>query len=140
MRAAGMPRLDQFGHGAYGDPRAVCSRLDLPPDVMPVRRRGCGAHHRPRRGRPTRHRDVTRMLGRQAQDPFTAQLPLLEYRSLLLLGESDSMGPKASQITHEAIGSERSQPRGGPDAAHRLRVDVPEVVTASFDTGWTSRL
>jgi 3-oxoadipate enol-lactonase len=71
---------------------------------------------------------VTRMLTSLHDDPLTVKLAGLRCPVLLLVGEDDPMGPRASEIVHDAI------PRGFaklvriPDRGHWLQLDSTSTV------------
>ncbi len=79
---------------------------------------------------------VTRMLGSLAEDPLTPMLDGIACPVLLLVGEKDPMGPRASEIIQRELrdGSLQVVPGGG----HWLHVDCPEVVLAALDA-WLPR-
>ncbi len=76
---------------------------------------------------------VTRMLKSLHPDPLTPRLDQLACPVLLLVGEKDPMGPKASVIIHEALPPGRSDLVTLPGLGHWLHVEAPEHVVESLD-------
>ena len=76
---------------------------------------------------------VARMLTSLYGDPLTPRLGAIACPVLLLVGEKDLMGPKASQTIRDAL------PPGGaelvvmPNCGHWLQLDAPAEVIAALD-------
>ncbi len=79
---------------------------------------------------------VTRMLKSLHEDPLTPKLAGIRCPVLLLVGETDPMGPKASSI----IGNQLSDARLEviPDCGHWIHVERPEAVLSALDR-WLPR-
>ncbi len=78
---------------------------------------------------------VTRTLVSLYDDPLTPRLAGLACPTLLLVGEKDPMGPKASRIIAEQ--APRATLRVVPDRGHWLHVEAPERVLDAIDA-WLS--
>ncbi len=78
---------------------------------------------------------VTRTLKSLHSDPLTPKLAHLTCPTLLLVGEKDPMGPKASQIIREMLPTEAARLEVIPDRGHWLHVEAPELVVSALD-GW----
>jgi 3-oxoadipate enol-lactonase len=76
---------------------------------------------------------VTRMLKSLFDDPLTPRLAELTCPVLLVVGEKDPMGPKASEIIHAALPAQRSELRTLPGRGHWLHVEAPVEVVAALD-------
>ena len=76
---------------------------------------------------------VTRMLKSLHSDPLTPKLAALACPTLLLVGEKDPMGPKASQIIHDAMPEGTAQLRTLPGLGHWLHVEAPDEVLSALD-------
>ena len=74
---------------------------------------------------------VTRTLKSLFADPLTPKLPELRIPALLVVGEKDPMGPKASAIIAERLPN--AQLEVVPDCGHWVHVEQPEAVLKSFD-------
>ena len=79
---------------------------------------------------------VTRTLKSLYDDPLTPKLAGVDCPTLLLVGEKDPMGPKASAIIQREI-------RGAvlevvPDEGHWVHVTAPDAVVTAVD-GWLER-
>ena len=77
---------------------------------------------------------VTRMLKTLHGDPLTPQLGKIACPVLLLVGEKDPMGPKASQIIAKNLQDATLEVI--PDCGHWIHVDAPDVVMRAYDQ-WT---
>ena len=71
---------------------------------------------------------MTRMLKSLYADPLTPKLKALSCPTLLLVGEKDPMGPRASQIIHDALPQGRARLEVVPERGHWLHLEVPERV------------
>jgi len=76
---------------------------------------------------------IARMLTSLYHDPLTPKLGAIACPTLLMVGEKDLMGPKASQTIRDAL-----PPGGGelvvmPGCGHWLQLDVPGEVIAALD-------
>ena len=71
---------------------------------------------------------VTRTLKSLSDDPLTPKLGGVVCPVLLLVGEKDPMGPKASQIIADALPEGRSQLRVLPERGHWLHVEAPDTL------------
>jgi pimeloyl-ACP methyl ester carboxylesterase len=82
---------------------------------------------------------VTRMLKSLFDDPLTPTLEQIACPVLLLVGEKDPMGPKASEIIHAALPTEIGQLELIPGKGHWLHVDSAEQVGELLDP-WLEKL
>jgi len=71
---------------------------------------------------------VTRTLESLHEDPLTPRLRRVGCPVLLLVGEKDPMGPKASEIIAAALPSGASDLRVLPGRGHWLHVEAPDAV------------
>jgi pimeloyl-ACP methyl ester carboxylesterase len=76
---------------------------------------------------------VARMLTSLHDDPLTAKLTRLRCPVLLLVGENDPMGPRASEIVHDAIPPRFAKLVQIPDRGHWLQLDATSRVAAEID-------
>lgn len=81
--------------------------------------------------------DVTRVLKSLYDAPLTAKLTGLCCPSLLLVGERDPMGPRASETIAGQIRD--SELEVVPDCGHWVHVEAPETVVAAIDRLLISR-
>jgi pimeloyl-ACP methyl ester carboxylesterase len=81
---------------------------------------------------------VTRMLKTLFTDPLTPKLGGIECPVLLTVGEKDPMGPKASEIVHDALPPGRSTLLRVPDKGHWLQLEAVDPVVAALDS-WLER-
>ncbi len=79
---------------------------------------------------------VARMLCSLHHDPLTPKLAAIACPVLLLVGEKDLMGPKASQTIRDALPPGRAELIEMPGCGHWLQLDVPTDVIAAFDRWW----
>jgi 3-oxoadipate enol-lactonase len=93
---------------------------------------GDGTNRRAR-GDPQAMAHVARMLTTLYSDPLTPQLFAIACPVLLLVGEHDRMGPKASQIIHDALPPGRAELHVLPGCGHWLQLDAPAAVIAALD-------
>lgn len=77
--------------------------------------------------------DVTRMLKSLHGDPLTPQLGRLACPTLLLVGEKDPMGPRASEIIRDALPQGIGRLRSLPGRGHWLHVEAPDDVLRAID-------
>jgi 3-oxoadipate enol-lactonase len=89
------------------------------------------------RGDPAAIAHVARMLTSLYHDPLTSRLGAIGCPVLLLVGEKDLMGPKASQTIRDALPSGRGELVVMPGCGHWLQLDAPDAVIAAFDRWWT---
>jgi len=82
---------------------------------------------------------VTRMLGSLCDEPLTPELGRISCPVLLLVGEKDPMGPRASEIIREGLASEVASLEVLPGVGHWIHVDAPEATLASLDTWLANR-
>ena len=82
---------------------------------------------------------VTRMLKSLCEDPLTPQLGDVECPVLLLVGEKDPMGPRASEIIHSALPSGRSHLEQVVGKGHWLHVEGAAQVVEVLDP-WLAKL
>src|SRR5262249_51538842 len=80
---------------------------------------------------------VARMLTSLHRDPLTPQLAAVACPVLLLVGEKDRMGPKASQTIRDALPPGRAQLVVMPGCGHWLQLDVPDPVIDAIER-WLS--
>jgi pimeloyl-ACP methyl ester carboxylesterase len=71
------------------------------------------------------------MLGSLYDDPLTPKLAAIASPVLLLVGEQDPMGPKASATIADALVDGRLEVV--PDCGHWIHVDEPEILVAAFE-------
>jgi pimeloyl-ACP methyl ester carboxylesterase len=76
---------------------------------------------------------VTRMLKSLYSDPLTPKLGDILCPALLAVGEKDPMGPKASEIVHNAMTTGRAELLRVPDKGHWLQLEAVEPVVAALD-------
>lgn|SRR5262245_55864660 len=76
---------------------------------------------------------VARMLTSLYSDPLTPRLAALPCPVLLLVGEQDRMGPKASQIIRDALPPGCAELLVLPGCGHWLQIDAPGAVIAALD-------
>ena len=81
---------------------------------------------------------VTRMLKSLFDDPLTPKLGEISCPALLLVGEKDPMGPKASEIIRNALPPENTDFESIPDKGHWLQLEAPDEVISSLDA-WLAR-
>ncbi len=74
---------------------------------------------------------VTRMLKSLFEDPLTSKLGAITCPVLLLVGEKDPMGPKASEQIAEQLPHSTFQVV--PEHGHWLHVEAPETVIEAYD-------
>ena len=82
---------------------------------------------------------VARMLTSLYRDPLTPQLAAITCPTLLLVGEKDLMGPKASQTIRDALPDGRAELFVMPGCGHWLQLDAPAAVIAALDR-WSARV
>ena len=80
---------------------------------------------------------VTRALKSLYTDPLTPKLAQIRCPVLLIVGEKDPMGPKASAIIAEELPGARLEVI--PDCGHWVHVEQPEAVLKAFDA-WVHRV
>ncbi len=80
---------------------------------------------------------VTRMLKSLFGDPLTPKLPEIHCPVLLVVGEKDPMGPRASEIIAGELPD--AQLEVVPDCGHWVHVEEPEAVMQAFDP-WLRRM
>jgi 3-oxoadipate enol-lactonase len=78
---------------------------------------------------------VTRMLKSLHTDPLTPQLRDVRCPALLIVGEQDPMGARASEIVQEALPPQRTQLLRIPEAGHWLQIEAVDEVVGALD-GW----
>jgi len=76
---------------------------------------------------------VTRMLKSLHSDPLTQKLRDIQCPALLAVGEEDPMGPKASEIVHDAVPAGRAELLRVPDKGHWLQLEAVEPIVAALD-------
>jgi len=76
---------------------------------------------------------VTRMLKSLYSDPLTPKLGAIECPALLAVGEKDPMGPKASEIVHDAMPAGRATLLRVPEKGHWLQLEAVEPVVTALD-------
>ncbi len=80
---------------------------------------------------------VTRTLKSLHEDPLTPKLAKIRCPALLVVGEKDPMGPKASAIIAARLLD--SHLEVVPDCGHWVHVESPEAVLKAFDS-WAHRV
>ena len=73
------------------------------------------------------------MLKSLHSDPLTPKLGDIQCPALLTVGEKDPMGPKASEIVHDAMPAGRAELLRVPDKGHWLQLEAVEPVVAALD-------
>jgi pimeloyl-ACP methyl ester carboxylesterase len=81
---------------------------------------------------------VTRMLKSLHGDPLTPKLRDIACPALMAVGEKDPMGPKASEIVHDAMPAGRAQLLRVPEKGHWLQLEAVNPVVAALDA-WLDR-
>jgi pimeloyl-ACP methyl ester carboxylesterase len=76
---------------------------------------------------------VTRTLASLYDDPLTPRLAALACPALLLVGDRDPMGPRASEIILRALPPGRGRLEVLPGRGHWLHVEAPDEVLAALD-------
>ena len=76
---------------------------------------------------------MTRMLKSLHTDPLTPELDALACPSLLLVGEEDPMGPRASEILRDALPAGLARLETRPGRGHWLHVEAPDEVLRAID-------
>ena len=76
---------------------------------------------------------VARMLTSLYDDPLTPKLAAISCPVLLLVGEKDLMGPKASQTIRDALPPGRAELVVAPGCGHWLQLDAPGAVIDALD-------
>ena len=82
---------------------------------------------------------VTRTLKSLNTDALTPKLGAVDCAVLLLVGEKDPMGPRASEIIRDALPEGRARFELVPGRGHWLHVEAPDVVMDAVDR-WQSEL
>jgi len=81
---------------------------------------------------------VTRMLKSLHGDPLTPKLAGLRCPALLAVGDKDPMGPRASEIVHDAMPAGRADLLRVPDKGHWLQLEAVEPLVGALDD-WLRR-
>jgi len=81
---------------------------------------------------------VTRMLKSLYSDPLTPKLHEIQCPALMLVGEKDPMGPKASEIVYGAMPAGRAELVRLPDKGHWLQLEAVEPVVGALDA-WLAK-
>jgi pimeloyl-ACP methyl ester carboxylesterase len=81
---------------------------------------------------------VTRMLRSLHDDPLTPTLAALACPALLLVGEEDPMGPRASELLHAALPAGLGDLQRVAGRGHWLHVDAVDAVVGALDA-WLAR-
>lgn len=81
---------------------------------------------------------VTRMLMTLHTDPLTDHLAALACPTLLLVGEKDPMGPRASEHIARVVPADACTLEVVPGCGHWLQVEAPEVVLSALDRWLTA--
>jgi pimeloyl-ACP methyl ester carboxylesterase len=93
---------------------------------------GHGTNRRAR-GDPRVIAHVARMLTSLYRDPLTPRLGAISCPVLLVVGEKDAMGPKASQIIRDALPPGCAELVVVPGCGHWLQIDAPADVIGAVD-------
>ena len=80
---------------------------------------------------------VTRMLKSLFDDPLTPKLGEISCPALLLVGEKDPMGSRASELIRDALPAGLAQLETLPGRGHWLHVEAPDDVLRALDA-WSS--
>jgi len=91
---------------------------------------GAASQHR-LQGDPQGIAHVTRCLKSLYEDPLTPKLRAISCPTVLLVGDKDPMGPKASAIIQRQMPSAELQVI--PDRGHWVHVEAPDIVVAAID-------
>ncbi|MFQ5699065.1 MAG: alpha/beta fold hydrolase [Myxococcota bacterium] len=78
---------------------------------------------------------VTRTLKSLYDDPLTPALAHLACPALLVVGEKDPMGPRASESILEAMPPGRGTLKVIPSCGHWVHVEAPDVILEALDRG-----
>jgi pimeloyl-ACP methyl ester carboxylesterase len=81
---------------------------------------------------------VTRALKSLHADPLTPRLARLACPALLLVGERDPMGPRASELIRDALPEGRGRLEVIPGRGHWLHVEAPANVIRALEEWWTT--
>jgi len=81
---------------------------------------------------------VTRMLKSLFDDPLTPKLAGVACPVLVVVGEEDPMGAKASEILHAALPSGRAEFVSIPERGHWLHIEAVDEVVAALDA-WLAK-
>ncbi|MEN8161616.1 MAG: alpha/beta hydrolase [Myxococcota bacterium] len=82
---------------------------------------------------------VTRMLRSLHDDPLTPKLAALACPALLLVGEEDPMGPKASELLHAAFPPGRAELHRLAGHGHWLHVEAVDALVGALDA-WLAKV
>jgi 3-oxoadipate enol-lactonase len=82
--------------------------------------------------------EVTRSLKELYSDPLTPKLAALRCPVLLLVGEKDPMGSRASQIIADQIGDELATLQVIPGCGHWLQIEAVDATLAALDA-WSAQ-
>jgi pimeloyl-ACP methyl ester carboxylesterase len=77
--------------------------------------------------------DVTRMLKGLHADPLTPQLAKIACPTLILVGETDPMGPRASEVLRDALPPGTARLEAIPGRGHWLHVEACDEVVRALD-------
>jgi 3-oxoadipate enol-lactonase len=80
---------------------------------------------------------VTRTLASLYEEPLTPRLSEIRCPALLIVGEKDPMGPKASAIIADRLPDAQLEVVAG--CGHWVHVEQPEVLLEAFDS-WVARV
>jgi pimeloyl-ACP methyl ester carboxylesterase len=94
---------------------------------------GADGSRRPRAGDAPGIARMTRVLAQLCADPLTPRLREIMCPALVLVGEKDPMGAKASETLARELGSGTLEVV--PGCGHWVHVDAPAAFVASLD-GW----
>jgi pimeloyl-ACP methyl ester carboxylesterase len=81
---------------------------------------------------------VTRTLKSLSEDPLTPKLSALACRALLIVGEKDPMGPRASEIIHDAIPAGAATLQVLPGCGHWIHVEAADAVASAIGS-WLAK-
>lgn len=84
-------------------------------------------------GDPRAIAEVTRMLESLYTDPLTPRLRDIACPALVIVGERDPMGPKASEILHAALPAGRATLVRVPERGHWLHREAADELIAALD-------
>ena len=81
---------------------------------------------------------ATRMLKSLYEDPLTPKLGDVACPALVMVGDQDMMGPRASEVIHAALPERRAELVTLPERGHWLHVEAAGEVVAALDA-WLAK-
>ena len=77
---------------------------------------------------------MTRMLKTLHSDPLTDQLTGIACPALLLVGEKDPMGPRASERIAQALPAGAGTLEVVPGCGHWIHLEAPDAIVSALDS------